>query len=262
MTMERDTEMPNADTAAPEAPLFYERAEPLQALRHGALRLKTGMDFAFARQTNSTPIAAGEFTQIMRFYPIVFSGKGGLPVAVLGFGETNLFVDADDGWRKGLYIPAYMRRYPFIFIAHPDGTQFLLGVDRSCKRLVESKEEGSPLFENGEPSALTHDAMRFCGAFQSDHRSTAVFAQALEEQKLLVDHQLRARTQDGRQFDLQGFKIVDRAAFAKLPDATVVEWHKLGYLPLIHFHLASLDRFQDVMNLLKDVQPDSDVQSG
>src|ERR1700761_7282661 len=224
-----------------EQPQFYERPEALLAAQHGTLRLKKQMDFGFSRHTNSVAITVSEFTQVMRFYPIVFSGKGIFPVAVLGLEEINVFVAPDGTWREAHYIPAYMRRYPFVFIAHPDGKQFLLGIDRACSRLVEDGAESLPLFEDGRPSALTQDAMRFCGAFQSDHRATADFAQALEKQGLLIDHHLRAQSADGRQFNLQGFKIVDRAALAKLPDATILEWHKAGYLSLIHFHLASLD---------------------
>lgn len=228
-------------------PIFYERPEALHAAQHGALRLRAEADFGFARNTNSIPITASEFSQAMRFYPIVFADQAAFPVAVLGLDESNFFVEADAGWRGGHYIPAYMRRYPFVFIAHPDGSQFLLGVDRACKRLVEEEQGSQPLFEGDKPSGLTQDAMRFCGAFQSDHKITADFSKALEDQSLLIPNQARAQLADGRQFNLQGFKIVDRAAFANLPDAIVADWHKKGWLALVHFHLASLDRFQDLM---------------
>ncbi len=254
---DEETKPAGADPSG-QQPMFYQRPEALLASQHGALRLRREADFDFARHTNSVPVTGSEFAQVMRFYPIVFGGSTPFPVAVLGLEETNLFVEPDASWTKRYYIPAYLRRYPFVFIAHPDGKQFLLGVDRACKRLVEDTQDTSPLFEDGKPSGLTQDAMRFCGAFQSDHRSTVAFTKALEEQNLLVDNQARAQLPNGRVFNLQGFKIVDRAAFANLSDMVIADWHKKGWLPLVHFHLASLDRFQDLIaHSSADAKPDA-----
>ncbi len=243
-----DDQTKPADAQEPsQQPMFYQRPEALLAAQHASLRLRKEADFDFARHTNSVPVTGSEFGQVMRFYPIVFGGTSPFPVAVLGLEESNLFVEADGSWTKNHYIPAYLRRYPFVFIAHPDGKQFLLGVDRACKRLIEETQDTLPLFEDGKPSGLTQDAMRFCGAFQSDHRSTVAFTKALEGHSLLIDNQARAQLPDGRQFNLQGFKIVDRAAFANLSDMVIADWHRKGWLPLVHFHLASLDRFQDLI---------------
>jgi hypothetical protein len=135
-----------------------------------------------------------------------------------------------------------------VFIAHPDGKQFVLGIDRASALLVESGE-GRALFEDGKPSALTQQALAFCGAFQTDHSFTAAFGQALEAEKLLVDNQAQAKLPNGRQMNLQGFRVVDRQKFANLPDAVVIDWHKKGWLELVHYHLASLERFAGLLEL-------------
>ncbi len=236
--------------------LFYRQPEALTAERHGALRLKRDGDFAFARTANSVVITGTEFAQAMRFYPIVFSGTKPYPLAVLGLGAENLFVGTDGHWRAGHYIPAYMRRYPFVFIAHPDGKQFILGLDRACERLVNEEEGTGPLFENGKPGAITQEALTFCGAYQTDHGFTLAFAQALEEQNLLIENQAQAKLPDGRQLNLQGFKVIDQTKFAALPDAVIVDWHKKGWLALANFHLASLARFQTLLELQGSAKSD------
>lgn len=225
--------------------LFYQRPEPLLAAQHGALRLRDEPDFRFARNTNSVFVAASEFAQVMRYYPIVFNGDTPTPVAVLGLDQDNLFV-AERAWQEDHYIPAYMRRYPFIFIAHPDGKQFVLGIDRACSRFVDEAADGAALFDDGKPTSLTEEALRFCGAFQRDHDSTRAFALALEERNLLVDHQFQMAPAGGRLFHLSGFKVVDRAAFANLPENILTEWHRKGWLALVYLHLVSLDRFRDL----------------
>ncbi len=228
--------------------LFYKDPEPLQPARHGGLKIKKDGDFTFARSTNSVAITSTEFVAAMRSYPIVFAAQGPNPLVVLGLEQTNLFVDETGLWRFGHYVPAYIRRYPFVFIAHPDGKQFVLGIDRAST-LLEEGGEGRPLFEDGKPADVTQQALTFCGAYQTDHGFTTAFGQALEAEKLLVDNQAQAKLPDGRQMNLQGFRVVDREKFANLPDAVVVDWHKKGWLALVHYHLASLDRFAGLLEL-------------
>lgn len=227
---------------------FYLRPEALTAERHGGLWLKKTGGYQFARQTNSVAITGTEFSQAMRFYPVVFSGKKPYPVLVLGLKDENQFVDGNGHWRAGHYIPAYMRRYPFAFIAHPDGKQFILGIDRSCERLVAGEaENASPLFEDGKPGAVTEEALKFCAAYQADHGYTVAYGQALEEQALLIDHQAQAKLADGKVINLAGFRVVDRKKFAALPDSVVADWHKKGWLALVYYHLASLERFAGLL---------------
>jgi len=127
--------MSDVTKTAPEAasrPLFYRKPEALNAKTHGDLRLRSGADFAFARGTNSVAVTASEFGAVSRNFPIVFVGEEGYPAAVLGLDAGNLFVDDAGAWAQDAYVPAYVRRYPFAFIAFDDGKQFALGVDRDC----------------------------------------------------------------------------------------------------------------------------------
>jgi hypothetical protein len=247
-----ETVLPSSVKNAAPAPgqlLFYQRPEALTAEQHGTLRLKKDGDFTFAKATNSVAITSTEFVAAMRSYPIVFAAQGANPLVVLGLEQTNQFVDETGHWRIGDYVPAYIRRYPFVFIAHPDSKQFVLGIDRACSFVVEGDGNARPLFEDGKPSEATQQALAFCGAFQTDHGFTAAFGQALEEQKLLIENQAQAKLPKGRQMNLQGFRVVDRQKFANLPDAVVIDWHKKGWLALVHYHLASLERFQHLLEL-------------
>jgi len=249
--MEKNTVNTNAaeragNTApATQQPVFYNNPEALTAERHGDLRLKPNADFRFAKNANAVPITDVEFASASRFYPIVFSSDPILPLAIMGLQTENLFVD-DEGQWAGLdyYIPAYVRRYPFIFIEHPGG--FILGLDRACERIVEADQMGEPFFVDGKPSAFTKDALNFSAQFQDQHRLSRDFGAALAEQGLLIDREAKAVLADGRNFNVHGFKIVDPQKFLALPDALVADWHRKGWLSLVHFHLASLERFSDL----------------
>lgn len=230
--------------AAAAEPLFYKKPEALNAGAHGDLRLRPGSDFAFARPTNSVAITASEFGAVCRNFPIVFASDEPYPAAVLGLDTGNLFVDEAGKWAENSYIPAYVRRYPFAFIAFDEGKQFALGVDRDCPRLVTKDEEGAvALFEDGKASALTDEALRFCIAFQNDHALTVNFGKALKEQNLLVEVQYAAPIAAGKYVALKGFQVVDPTRFQNLPDAVVVDWYRKGWLALIQYHLMSQDHW-------------------
>jgi hypothetical protein len=231
-------------TEAP-MPLLYRKPEALSAERHGSLSLKAAADFSFARNTNAVPITDVEFAVASRTFPIVFSASPVTPLAVLGLQKDNIFVDNDGKWiDTSAYVPAYLRRYPFVFIEH-DGN-YTLGLDRACERLVEAggkEEAGEAFFVDGKPSAFTRDALGFAAQLQNQHRSSRAFGEALAEQGLLIDREARATLPDGRHYNVNGFKIVDAQKFQAVPDAVVVEWHRKGWLGLVHFHLASLENW-------------------
>lgn len=253
--MEKKTAKSNAAETAKgpgpgvQQPVFYRNLEALTAERHGSLLLKPDLDFRFAKNTNAVPITDVEFAAASRFYPIVFTSEPVAPIVVLGLQNENLFVEDNGHWAgPDHYIPAYVRRYPFIFIEHPGG--FTLGLDRACERIVEADaadRTGEPFFVDGQPSAFTKDALNFSAQLQNQHRVSREFGAALAEQNLLVDREANAVLKDGQRFNIQGFKVVDAEKFKSLPGAVILDWHRKGWLGLVHFHLASLDRFRDLM---------------
>lgn len=236
--------MSETDVDAPSAqPLFYRSLERLDAAEHAALRLAGGT-FDFAAASPSIPIVASEFADAARHYPIVFAANGGTPLAVLGLDHRNVFVK-DGAWAPDLYIPAYVRRYPFGYLRLGDTTRYLLGIDLECDHLV--REGGEPLFEEGRPAAITERALNFCEIFRSDAEATLAFVRALEGRDLLVDRRADAILPDGRNMQVDGFQVVDAERYAALDAPTLAEWHARGWLSLVAMHLASLNRFQDIV---------------
>src|ERR1700730_10500838 len=107
--------------------LIYEKAVPITRRDHGDISIKSGNDYGFARSVNSVPLMATEFDLTCVEYAIVFSGEGAevMPAALLGIRDSeNLYVDEHGAW-KAKYVPAFVRRYPFVFSSQ-DGTTFTL----------------------------------------------------------------------------------------------------------------------------------------
>ena len=97
--------------------LFYSKPEPLAKELHSNLGVKR-MDgpFAFAKAGHAIPLTVGEFPLAAVTGPIIFVGDEKLPIAVMGLNAgENMFVKDDGTFESGIYIPAYVRRYPFVF---------------------------------------------------------------------------------------------------------------------------------------------------
>ncbi|WP_141452934.1 SapC family protein [Pseudoxanthomonas sp. z9] len=243
---ETGTVASNGATEANAWPLFYREPRVLSSVEHAQWRVRpTGVGFAAA--SNSVPVVVGEFAAAARSYPLVFAGPDNTPLAVLGVeAGRNRFVNGD-AWTDGAYVPAYVRRYPFVFVQTRDPEGYVLAIDAGSDAVIPSGEEGSPLFENGEPSELTRQALQFCDTFTREDQATRTFAAALAEQGLLIERSANIAFADGRRTSVDGFQVVDGEKFAALPDAVVVDWHRKGWLALVHFHLASLGRFNDLL---------------
>lgn len=241
---------PQTEAQAPRLPLFYRQPEPVSSVDHAQWRL-TGGDFAFAADTAFVPLVAGELAAASRDYPIVFAGGDNSPLALTGLERRNLFVEKG-AWITDSYVPAYVRRYPFGFMATGEPGGFILALDTASDRVIKEGDEGAALFEDGKPGPALTEAIRFCDLFLGEAEATRAFSEALVARSLLIDRRADATLSDGRKLALDGFKIVDGEAFARLKDDVVLDWHRKGWLALVHFHLASMDRFAGLLSRHRD----------
>lgn len=222
-------------------PLFYRKPRVLHPAAHGDRSLAASPGFGFAARSNAVPVVAEEIAVAGRHFPIVFSNEvAPHPVAILGLKEQqNLFVDEAGHWREGVYIPAYVRRYPFIFLENDGGTELTLCVDEAAESLVAGRD--NPLFDaKGEPTPLTRSALAFCRDYQAQHKLAAEFAAAVVAADLLVEHRADITLRDGQRMSLSGFKVIDERRFAALPDETFLQWRRKGWLPLAYSHFFSI----------------------
>jgi hypothetical protein len=233
----------------PALPIFYRRPRPLDAVVDSGKSLQPVVDFFYARDTNSVLLGAAEYPRAMRSYPIVFtSSEPRVAVAVLGLeGNENLFVGADGKWRHGDYIPAYVRRYPFIFLEQPGRSELTLCVDEASGLLTQSGEY--PLFDGAEPTQLVRNALDFCREFHQQTLASAGFVDALAQHGLLIPNEARVVLNSGREMILRDFQIVDEARFNALPDDVFLDWRRRGWLPLAYCHLMSMASWPTLVEL-------------
>jgi hypothetical protein len=221
--------------------LFYDKPVALNKNEHKNLKIKpsTG-DYSFAAKTNSVILAGVEFSEAAKEYPIVFArvGEGLVPVALLGLrNEENLFVDASGGW-DARYIPAFVRRYPFVLAETGETTQRMVCIDESFSGF--SDKEGEPLFDGEEPTALLQQAIDFLEEYQRQYLRTEQFLKRLKELDLLKELNAQVDMADGQQFGLSGLMIVDEKKLLELDDEQALAFFRSGELAWVYCHLMSI----------------------
>jgi len=231
--------IPSAPGGQAGLPVFYTRPELLAADKHANRSLAKTLNFGFAKQSNSVPLNGVEFALAQRHYPIVFSNEGApFPLAVLGLrSDENLFVGLAGDWTERGYVPAYVRRYPFIFLAAADEKQFALCIDAASPLIIEGTD--NPFFKDGQPSELTKNALNFCAAFQAEYEKTKPFCAALIEHNVLETKAADMSLANGQKLVFGTFRVVDEAKLATLPEAVLADWHRKGWLAWIHAHIFS-----------------------
>jgi hypothetical protein len=219
--------------------ILYERVVALNEHQHGDLKVRPTTSFSYAAKTNSVPLLAGEFFECAREYPIVFvrGDAGPVPAALLGLREAeNLYVDSDGKW-DARYVPAFVRRYPFVPGKGPQG-ELLVCIDEASPCFNSS--EGEALFVGGKPSAQLEHAIKFLGEFHQAATATELLGRRLEELGLLRLADSVAQLNDGSQFRLNGLNVVDEVKLRALDRDAVQELFANGSLAAIYYHLLSL----------------------
>ncbi|MCB1556351.1 MAG: SapC family protein [Alphaproteobacteria bacterium] len=233
-------------------PLFYEAPEPLDAKRHGHLSLAKDIGLGFTAGINAVPVNMIEMPQICHFYPIAFSPDGNAtPVALLGLRDgENLFLDKAGNWMEDAYIPAYIRRYPFIFSELPGGEQLTLCVDMA-PRAVNDKDDQKFFDASGKPTQMANNALEFCKSYHAAAQQTVAFSKALADSGLLVDRSAEITVGEGQKISFSGFRIIDEAKLAEMADEDFLEWRRNGWLPFVYAHLFSGGQWQRLTTLLR-----------
>jgi len=232
--------------------LIYETAVPLSSSRHQAASLDASTDYAFSAGINAVPLMAVEFLRAAAEYAIVFTVAGDdvVPAAVLGIrDDQNLYLSADAQW-QAKYIPAFIRRYPFVFATSADKKTLTLCLDETYPGF-NREGRGQRLFgDDGAPSVYTQNVLKFMQDYQAHFERTKQFGAQLKALELLEPMQAKVTTPGGEQITLGSFHAVSRAKLRALPPEALARLAKTDELELLYLHLYSLRNFNDVKDRL------------
>jgi hypothetical protein len=228
-------------------PFGYGEIVPLQK-NQGIALPPPGRLPGFCAQTNAMPVTYVEFAPVAHDYPIVFAsndqGKSYAAVAVLGLAQNeNLFV-RNGAWEQGVYVPAYVRRYPFCM------ARVTMGATAQENRLICVEKSfvsdaGEKMFDaEGKPSGRWAQIERLLREYEADLERTRELCSILADYDLFEPFTMQATPASGAQpINLAGMFRVQEAKLEHLNAAQHKNLFKKGIVGRIYAHLLSLENF-------------------
>ena len=234
-----------ASAPQPQLPLFYKDLMPLNSRDHGTWRARTVDKASWINSQHAIPLTVEEFPLAQRDFPIVFSaGDNPVPLALMGLNEgVNVFFDEQGTLLGDHYVPAYIRRYPYLLAKlQPDKEEMSLCFDPSAD-VVGEFAEGEQLFVDGQPTEHTKGVLNFCEKFEEAGARTQAFVKELKDADLLMEGEVAISQNDkpDQPYIYRGFRMVNQEKLRQLDAEKLKNWNEIGLLPLIYAHLFSLD---------------------
>ena len=238
------------------APIFYSRPEPLSAISHARLGIKRiDRPWAFAAKSNIVPVVVSEFPQTAISCPIIFAGEKRQPLAVVGVNQgENLYLKEDGYFQPGYYVPAYVRRYPFVLAADEKRESMVMCIDRDAPMVGDLPDLA--LFDSaGQPTDYTKSCIEFCNSFEVEVRRTELFIKLLTELDVF-ETRTASYTPMGPDSQPTGpaqvvaeFYAVSEEKLKALPDIKLRQLVDNGAMGQIYAHLTSLFGWDRLINI-------------
>lgn len=229
---------------------MFKKMVPVTRQRHAGKKVMPVRSFEFAAKTYIASLITSEFNKVASAYPIVFvNDKDELkPFALFGLKQgDNLFVDDQGRWNAH-YIPAIIRRYPFVLGRSEEGADLMLCIDEDSGFLSDT--EGEPLFDDqGNAGQVIEKARNFLIELQRSNEMTNFFARELTKRDLLSPLKMQIRNTEGNMINIEGVSAVNETRLREIPDEDFLEMRKRGILPLIYAHLVSLIQIERLVQM-------------
>jgi hypothetical protein len=208
----------------------------LNSRAHQNVRVQAEASAKFGDNQRYVQVVVTEFPLLVTHYPILLSKDAETGAffcgAMLGIDEgENLFLK-DGGGHEG-YRPLNLQRAPF-YVSGGD-----LAIDLDHSRVAT--DTGQPLFgEKGEATPYLESIKAAFQELKPGIEMTKRFIETLLKLDLLEPIDVVLGFDDGSKRNLADLYTVNQEALRELPDTSVVELFRRGYLQLIYLLIASL----------------------
>ncbi len=230
-------------------PLLYKDLMPISSQEHGSWRIRVLENAPWAAKEHAIPLTIDEFAVAQRFYPIIFSsGDNPVPLALMGLNEgVNTYLDDNGKMIQEGYVPAYLRRYPYLLARlRPEGDELSLCVDPTAE-VIGPFEEGEALFVGDQPSDAVKSILQFCEQFEQAGLKTGQFMAEIKEHDLLMEGEVSIQVDNESQpFIYRGFQMVNEEKLRDMRGDQLRKMNQSGLLALVHAHLFSLQLMREI----------------
>lgn len=234
--------------------MIYDNIQPLSSEIHRNWSVLVE-DYSFVSHMISAPVLATEIPFAAAEFPIVFSATAVegeyIPLAIMGLKEGENLTLNEKNQFTTRYIPAFIRRYPFVLGGDKAADTMALCIDADSSAVIQDGSKGRKLFEeNGEQTAHLKEVVEFLKDYQYRAEMTKMFCKRLHELDLLEPMQanITFKGREDANLNLTGFYVVKREKLKALSDADALDLFKKDGLELIYSHIQSLSNLNHLIS--------------
>jgi len=235
--------------------MIYDNIQPLSE-KHA--KWSVGVDsHEFLSQLNSVPVMATEIAFAASEFPVIFSATGTegeyLPLAVMGLKDGQNLLLNDKNSLSTRYVPAFVRRYPFVLGGSNDSEMMALCLDEDSKFFSKDGSKGTRLFQDdGTHTDFLKEVVEFLRDYQYRAEMTRAFTKKLHELDLLepMSANITFKDKEDANINLGGFFVVKREKLKAISDADALDLFKKDGLELIYAHIQSLSNFNRLIDIM------------
>lgn len=235
--------------------MIYDNIQPLSE-KHA--KWSVGVEnHDFISHLNSSPLLATEIAFAANEYPVIFSATATegefLPLAVMGLKDGQNLLLGDNNTLISRYVPAFIRRYPFVLGGSKDSEMMALCIDEDSKYFSQDGSKGTRLFQDdGSHSDFLKDVVEFLKDYQYRAEMTRTFTKKLHELDLLepMSANISFKSKEDANINLSGFFVVKREKLKAISDAEALDLFKKDGLELIYAHIQSLSNFNRLIDIM------------
>jgi len=235
--------------------MIYDNIQPLSE-KHAQWSVAVE-SHEFINHLNSSPLLATEIALAATEFPVIFSATATegeyIPLAVMGLKDgQNLLLD-EKNTLTTRYVPAFIRRYPFVLGGSKDSEMMALCIDENSKNFVQDGSKGTRLFQDdGSHSDFLKDVVEFLKDYQYRAEMTRAFTKKLHDLDLLepMSANISFKSKEDANINLGGFFVVKREKLKTISDAEILDLFKKDGLELIYAHIQSLGNFNRLIDIM------------
>jgi len=218
---------------------MYKNVKILNPKEHSFYRYTTPDNLYFAKDLNLIPITFSEIKLLCCDFPIVIiKNKEEYMLTLLVGEKTNQALDENGKW-QGEYLPAFIRKYPFILSNIENQEQLHLGFDMESGCF--SSPEGQALFEaDGTPTHIITESMSLLENIAKEMQITGGILAKLAEYEVLEQSSYTITKEGEESRAVGGFFVINREKISKLQDEQLLQISKNGWMEMIELHTLSL----------------------
>lgn len=217
--------------------ILFKRPSILCAEAHREYGLAAGSSFSFANACIAVPLGFDEIPFATKHYPVLFMNNCEIvPVALMGTGNANKFVQSDGRWLPDYYIPQVLQFYPFTLEKMQGQDEGVLILDLASDRIISNAgtKVASRLFDRGGvPTNLLRDIATKGAQMYHERVKAMEMAKLLQDADVLIPSVVQFSDQTRAASDIGRLYAINAHAYRSLATETIINWFRSAWLDVI-----------------------------